>query len=320
MGNNDLLPSPGKPGWYYRLSSFFRKHLGSIVYKIPINAGFSCPNRDGTIGWGGCTYCYNPAFSPAEKSEKVERELSVTEQIRAGIKRNAKGERRYLAYFQAYTNTYGSTKRLRALYDEALQEAQVIGLSVATRPDCVDEAVLELLESYARRRHVWLELGLQSAHESTLKRINRGHTAEQFQKTVELARERGIFICAHLILGLPGESREMALETMQFLNDCNVDGVKFHHLQIINGTAMQKQYLQGEAPVFERASDYIPLLCDCLEHLDPRITIHRLAAQVTERDLLVAPHWNESATQIAAAVDKELKSRGNWQGAKVNSA
>lgn len=318
MESDDGSLSPLQPGWYYRLGEFFRSHFGSPVYKVPVNAGFSCPNLDGIIGRGGCTYCRNPAFSPVAGEKAEAQDMSIKEQLEMGMKKKTRRERLYLAYFQAYTNTYAPVEKLRSLYDEALRDQRVIGLSVATRPDCIGDDILELLEYYAARCHLWLELGLQSAHNVTLKKINRGHTYEQFRECMEKVRGRNIFTCAHVILGLPGENREMALETMNKLNQCGVDGVKFHHLQVVRGTAMAAEYLAGKVSVFETAGAYIPLLCDCLETLDPHITIHRLAAQAADQNLLLAPRWNESATRIASAVERELKNRGSRQGSRYN--
>jgi uncharacterized protein len=306
-----------QPGWYYRLSSFFKEHFGGPAYKIPLDAGFSCPNRNGTAGEGGCIYCYNPSFSPAAGGRQ---NLPVMEQIQKGKNIKTRGAGRYIAYFQAYTGTYGPAEKLKLLYDEALRDPEVVGLSVSTRPDCVPDPVLELLQDYTSRTHVWVEYGLQSAHNATLARINRGHTFEQFRESVERTRERGIFICAHVILGLPGETREMMLDTMAALNECRVDGVKFHHLQVIRGSELAEQYTRGEVPVLETLTDYLPILCDCLEILDPAFTIHRLAAQVTAPELLLAPRWCESATQIASAVEAELRSRGTWQGVRFQGS
>ena len=297
-----------QPGCYYRLSRFFKHKFGEAVYKIPIDAGFSCPNRDGTVGVGGCSYCYNPSFSPFSG----EKPISLREQILKGKKKNKKAL--YLAYFQAYTNTYGPVKELRALYDEALADNEVVGLSIATRPDCISAEILDTLESYAGRCHLWVEYGLQSAHDVTLKQINRGHDAACFARAVEKTRDRGIFICAHIILGLPGESRDMMLQTIDFLNRCGVDGIKFHHLQVIKNTALFDQYQNGGFEIYKKAEDYIPILCDCLEKLDPHIVIHRLASQTASEDLLIAPHWPEGAGQIASMVEVELLKRGTHQG------
>ncbi|MEW5784381.1 MAG: TIGR01212 family radical SAM protein [Bacillota bacterium] len=299
-----------QPGWYYRLSRFFREHCGGPVYKIPLDAGFSCPNRDGTTGRTGCSYCYNPSFAPFSGERILP---ALTEQIRRGKRKS--GPARYLAYFQAYTNTYAPVEKLKSLYDQALADPNIIGLSVATRPDCISTDILNLLESYARGGcHLWIEYGLQSAHDRTLKEINRGHTFAQFAEAVRLTRDRGILTCAHVILGLPGETRRMILETMAALNDCHIDGIKFHHLQVIRHTRLAEDFYAGQVDVFETAAAYIPLLCDCLEHLSPAIVVHRLASQVTGSGFLIAPRWRESAGEIAAAVEQELKSRGSWQG------
>lgn len=302
-----------EPGWYYRLSSFFRKLFGKPVYKIPLHAGFSCPNRDGTIGKEGCSYCYNPSFAPFCQNKLP---LTITEQLARGKKK--KNGCLYLAYFQSYTNTYGPTEHLKNLYEEALAVPDVIGLSIATRPDCVSEEILTMLEEIAGKKHLWIEYGLQSAHDKTLQRINRGHSVACFVEAVEKTSRRGIFICAHIILGLPGESEQMMLETIDFLNMCGVDGVKFHHLQVIKNTPLAEEYDRGGFKVFNNIYDYIDLLCNCLERLSPETVIHRLATQAVSKDLLIAPYWSEGGGQIAAAVEQELKNRGTYQGYSQN--
>ncbi len=301
-----------RPGWYYRLSSFFRRQFGEPVFKIPIDAGFSCPNHDGTVGTGGCSYCYNPSFSPFSNNAIA---ASVTAQLQRGKKKHKQA--RYLAYFQSYTNTYAPLEELKALYDEALADPEVEGLSIATRPDCISEEIISLLESYAKHCHLWVEYGLQSAHDKTLKMINRGHNAEAFVRAVEMTRSRGIYICAHIILGLPGETPGMMLQTVNFLNRLAVDGVKFHHLQIIKNTPLAIEYARGKVAVYEKADDYIPILCDCLERLSPTMAIHRLASQAASEDLLIVPHWPEGAGQIASLVETELISRGTYQGCLI---
>lgn len=303
-----------EPGWFNRLSSFFRHRFGQPVYKIPLDGGFTCPNRDGTISLKGCSFCHNPSFSPPEPVGKA---ISIGEQISRGKKK--KPGSLYLAYFQTYTNTYAPPEKLKRLYEEALADPAVIGLSIATRPDCISPQVLDLLECYALSRHIWIEYGLQSAHDSTLEQINRGHKASAFTEAVEKTRNRGIFVCAHIILGLPGETEEMMLETIAFLNRCAVNGLKFHHLQVIKNTYLAQDYLRGCVSVYEQLEDYIPILCDCLEKLSPEIVIHRLAAQASTRNLLVAPHWREGSGEIAQAVEKELKRRGTCQGSFYRS-
>jgi uncharacterized protein len=301
----------GEPGWYFRLGSYFKELFGQPVYKIPLDAGFSCPNRDGTIGTGGCSYCYNPSFSPHHRNNLP---LDLTEQLLAGKK---KKPALYLAYFQSYTNTYAPLDQLKKLYDQALADPDVIGLSIATRPDCLSPAILDLLEEYANRCHLWVEFGLQSAHDKTLVRINRGHSADDFEKTVKLTRGRGIRVCAHIIIGLPGETPEMYAETIAFINRCGIEGIKFHHLQVICYTPLAEEYRRGEIPVFANLADYLPHLCDCLELLNPDTVVHRLASQATSADLLIAPYWPESTGQIAAAVTEELIKRGTHQGCRL---
>lgn len=298
-----------EPGWYYRLSTYFREHFGQLVYKIPLDAGFNCPNRDGTVGREGCIYCYNPSFSPFSNRDKP---LSIDEQLARGKKKNKKAA--YLAYFQSYTNTYAAPEKLAFLYDQALADPEVIGLSIATRPDCVSDAILDLLEGYARRCHLWVEYGLQSAHDRTLQLINRGHDSTAFTRAVAETRRRSILVCAHIILGLPGENKEMYDETIEFLNCSGVEGVKFHHLQVIRHTNLARLYERGKVTLFESAASYIPVICNCLERLSPATVVHRLAGQVTSADLLIAPRWPESAGRIAAMVEDELKQRGSWQG------
>lgn len=308
---NDQPPGSGNRGWYYRLSSFFRHKFGAPVYKIPLHAGFSCPNRDGTIGRGGCTYCYNPSFSPFSAAEVPP---TIDEQIRRGKKK--KKMARYLAYFQAYTNTYAPVPELKKAYDLALADPEVIGLSVATRPDCVSEEIIDLLANYARHKHVWIEYGLQSSHNQTLKTINRGHDKAAFTAAVELSRDRGIYLCAHIILSLPGETKPMMLETIDYLNSLKLDGIKFHHLQVIVNTPLAAQYREGLVEVYEEPSAYISILCDCLEHLSPQTVVHRLAGQAITEKLLIAPHWKESSGQIAALTEAELINRQTYQGKK----
>ena len=300
----------GEPGWYYRLGAYFKEQFGQPVFKIPLDAGFSCPNRDGTIGIGGCSYCYNPSFSPHSRDNHPP---ALSEQLQKGKK---KKPALYLAYFQSYTNTYAPLHKLKELYDEALSAPEVIGLSIATRPDCLSPAILDLLADYAERCHLWVEFGLQSAHDKTLKRINRGHSTADFLKAVKLTRSRGLRVCAHIILGLPGETPASFTETIDLINRSGVEGIKFHHLQVILGTPLAEDYKTGGVPVFDSLAHYLPHLCDCLELLNPSTVVHRLASQATSAELLIAPHWPESAGQIAAAVIGELKKRGTHQGSR----
>ncbi|MDO9573867.1 MAG: TIGR01212 family radical SAM protein [Candidatus Contubernalis sp.] len=300
-------------GWHYRLSEFFSKHFPCRIRKIPVHAGLDCPNRDGTLSHRGCTFCYNPSFSPFLAAPG-----SIQEQIKASSGRlspKARKNTRFLAYFQSYTNTYGKINLLQKMYWEALSSDQVIGLSISTRPDCISDEVLDLLEDYAQDKHIWLEYGLQTAHDQTLERINRGHTVAHFTDAVERTKNRGIYICAHIILGLPGEGMEEMQETIKFLNRSQIDGVKIHHLQVIENTAMAEEYSQNKFKVYS-FEEYLEILVNVLELMSPHLVIHRLMSEVTDPKLLIAPHWEQGKAQLHQEVEKLLKSRSSFQGAR----
>jgi len=295
---------------YYSFSQFLKERFSCKVYKLPIDAGFSCPNRDGKLGYGGCTYCYNPSFSPPTLVEKQ----NVYAQIKyrkALIKRKKKVK--FLAYFQPYTNTYAKKEVLKKLYNEALGDEDVIGLCIGTRPDCVPDEVLDLIESYARDYHIWIEYGLQSIHDKTLLRINRGHNFAQFEDAVKRTQNRDIFICVHIILGLPGETRKDMLETAKVLAKMKVDGIKIHHLQVIRGTPLAENFEKGKFKVFS-FEEYVPLICDVLELLPSSITIQRLVGEVLQDEILIAPRWNLGKHEILSAIDQELIRRNSFQG------
>jgi len=308
---------------YYPFSQFLKERFGCKVYKLPIDAGFTCPNRDGKIGYGGCTYCYNPSFSPPTLVNPVDPLTSILSprgrgnvyaQIKyrkALIKRKKKVK--FLAYFQPYTNTYAKKEVLKKLYDEALGDEDIIGLCIGTRPDCVPDEVLDLIESYARDYHVWIEYGLQSIHDKTLLRINRGHNFAQFEDAVKRTQNRDIFICVHIILGLPGETRKGMLETAKVLAKMKLDGIKIHHLQVIRGTPLAENFEKGKFKVFS-FEGYVPLICDVLELLPPSITIQRLVGEVLQDEILIAPRWNLNKHEILSAIDQELIRRNSFQG------
>ncbi len=295
---------------YYPLSRFLRERFGCRVIKIPVHAGLDCPNRDGRVGRDGCVFCWNPSFSPALREPLK----PLSAQIAAG-KEAVRGsdQRKFLVYFQSYTNTYAPVARLRSLYDTALAEPDVVGLCIATRPDCVPGPVLDMLEEYARRWHLWLELGLQSAHDRTLALIRRGHTRAAFEDAAARSSGRGFYVCAHVILGLPGEGRREMLETADFLSSQPVHGVKIHHLQVIAGTPLEAMYRNGQVTPLE-PGQYLQLVCDFLERLRPDITIHRLMGDVLDDSLLLAPRWLEGKAQVIGAVERELRLRGSRQG------
>ncbi|MDH7577849.1 MAG: TIGR01212 family radical SAM protein [Bacillota bacterium] len=301
---------------YYPLSRFFRERFGFRVCKIPVHAGFTCPNRDGTIGEKGCIFCWNPSFSPALGDHPV----SLRAQIAAGkasVKR--KDKCKFLVYFQTFTNTYAPVEKLRWVYDAALEDPDVIGLCIGTRPDCVPDPVLDLLAGYARKWHIWLEYGLQSAHDRTLLLINRGHTRADFEDAVVRSQGRGLFLCTHVILGLPGETREDMLETALFLSSQPIQGVKIHHLQVIEHTPLAELYRKEQVQPLS-FKEYVSLVCDFLELLRPDLTIHRLVGEVLDSSYLLAPRWGVGKAQVLNAVEKELELRRSRQGLKWQQA
>ena len=301
---------------YYPFSQFLRERFGCKVYKLPIDAGFSCPNRDGKIGYGGCTYCCNSSFSPPSLKEKSSIPLQV--KYRKALIRRKSEVNKFLVYFQSYTNTYAKVKILKRLYDEAIQDKDVIGFCIGTRPDCVPDEVLDLIESYAKDYHIWLEYGLQSMHDETLLRIRRGHNFAQFGDAVKRTQGRNIFICVHIILGLPGEAKEDILETARALARMGINGIKLHHLQVIKNTRIAREFSKGEFKVLS-PEDYIKLVCDVLELLPARITIQRLVGEVPQDKMLVAPRWNLNKHRILSAIDQEFVDRDSFQGSKFKN-
>ncbi len=294
---------------YYSFGRYLRQRFGCRVHKVTLHAGFTCPNRDGAAGWGGCTFCNNAGFSPNVRIDPAD----VRDQLARGITgaRRRKAHK-VIAYFQAYTNTYGPLDRLRALYDEAWHFPEVAGLAIGTRPDCVDPTVIDLVAGYVPRGEVWLEYGLQSAHDSTLAAINRGHDYQCFVDAVERTAGRGIRICVHTILGLPGEDREMMIETHRRIAALPIDGIKIHLLHVMRDTIMERQYRQGEVTLLSRPA-YVELVADVLEVLPPTVVIQRMHADAP-RDLLVAPDWCLDKAGVLDDIRREQVRRDSWQG------
>ncbi|MDP4184726.1 MAG: TIGR01212 family radical SAM protein [Bacteroidota bacterium] len=297
---------------YNDFPSNFRKIFNERVQKVSIDAGFSCPNRDGTKGKGGCTYCNNKTFKP----EYCNLKQSVAEQVEKGIEFFARKYHNmlFLAYFQAYSNTYASVDVLKELYEEALSHSKIIGLVIATRPDCLNDEILDYLEALSKKCYVMVEFGIESCKDSTLQKINRGHSfAESIYALQETAR-RGIHNCAHVILGLPGESREDILEQAAVLSALPVENVKMHQLQIHHGTVMAKQYLDHPEWFFLfEVEEYIELVVDYLERLNPAIIVERFVSQAPA-GMVIAPNWGLKNFEFIAKVEKRLKERNTWQG------
>ena len=297
---------------YYDLKSFFRNRFGCPVYKLPIDAGFTCPNRDGFVASGGCIYCDGRGSRLRQAGPLP----TVTEQVRAGkdFYRNRRGAKKFIAYFQTFTNTYGPPEKLEALYGEALREEDVVGLSIGTRPDCVPDPVIDLLAGLARDRHVWIEYGLQSMHDRTLRFLNRGHDRAAFLDAISRTAGKNIFICVHIIVGLPGETEEDILETVAQIASLPIQGIKIHLLLALRGTPLGDLYERGEIALMTMER-YVNTVCNILESLPPEMTIQRLTAD-GYRDIYLAPGWGRNKMEVLNAIDRELKQRDSFQGAR----
>ncbi len=285
------------------------RRYGERVHKIALDAAFTCPNRDGSKGTGGCTFCNNVSFSPNGRQPKP-----LSEQIEAGrrVIRKRTGARKYLAYFQAYTNTYGDVGRLSRLYEEALAEPDVIGLSIGTRPDCVPDAVLDLLAGYQGRGfEIWLELGLQSAFDKTLERVNRGHGFAEYADTARRAQARGLKLCTHLIAGLPGESARHCHETLRRVLDLGTQGLKLHPLHVVKGTRLANDWRRGEYQPLPLA-DYVEIAADLVSATPPEVAWHRLTGTAS-REILLAPLWCAEKWRVLNAIAHELQRRDESQ-------
>lgn len=285
-------------------ASYLKEKYGTKVYRIGIDAGFTCPNR--------CIYC-NSSGSRASYVDPIK---SVHEQISARIEylKNTKSASKFIAYFQAFTNTYAPVKKLRTIYNTVSDFIQIVGISIGTRPDAVDREKLELIASYNNRYDVWIEYGLQSIHNRTLKSINRGHTYADFIKAYELTKNFGIKVCVHVILGLPGEKNEDMMETARELARLKVDGVKIHLLHILKGSELENLFEKGAIRLLEQ-DEYVKITADFLERLSPYTIIQRLTGE-GDRDNHVAPTWALDKLATIQKIREELKRRGSWQGIK----
>lgn len=295
---------------YNSFNQALKDAFDARVYKIGLRLDFTCPNRDGAVAVGGCAYCNNDSHTPQDYRPRT----SVTEQLEKGaaaLSRRHRAEK-FIAYFQSYTNTYGSVAKLERLYREALDFPGVVGLSISTRPDCVPDDVLDLIADLSRQTYLWLELGLESMHDRTLKWVNRGHGVAEFIDAVARCKERNLRICAHLILGFPGESREDMLRATALLNRLGIDGVKLHNLHVIKNTALEKIYNAGEFSLFSQ-NEYVALVVEFLERLSPDIIVHRLTGE-TYRAITVAPEWSVDKIGVHNAIHRELEARDTWQG------
>ncbi len=295
---------------YNDLNTYFRNIFGCRVQKIAIDAGLTCPNRDGTISTEGCIYCNARGSGTGAYMEG----LSIKDQIIKGKKALSKRykAKKFIAYFQSFSNTYAHLDKLKRLYEEALSVDDVVGLSIGTRPDCINEPVLKLLQDYAKKYMIWIEYGLQSSHDKTLDIINRGHDFQCFKKAVEATKDRGIKICSHVILGLPNEDRTHMLETAKLLAGMNIDGIKLHLLYVVRGTRLEALYRQGNYRCLEQ-QEFAGLVCDFLELLPQKVVIQRLTVNPHPKEL-VAPLWSLKKEETIALINDTLKKRNTWQG------
>lgn len=297
---------------YNDLSAYLSTVFPFKVQKISLNAGFTCPNRDGTVGYGGCTYCNNQTFNPAYcRTEK-----SVTEQLEEGKQFFARKypEMKFLAYFQAYTNTYAELEELKRKYEEALQVPDVVGLVIGTRPDCMPDSLLDYLEELNKRTFLIVEYGIESTDNTILKRINRGHTFEVAEEAVRKTAARGIRVGAHIILGLPGEDRSALIKQADLLSSLPLTTLKLHQLQLIKGTRMAAEYENQPADFhLYTADEYIDLVIDYVEHLRPDMVLERFVSQ-SPKELLIAPDWGLKNHEFTDKVKKRMRERDAWQG------
>lgn len=292
--------------WNYEMREMF----GEKVFKVMLDAGFTCPNRDGTIAKGGCTFCSargSGDFAGRRRDDLVTQFNTVRDRQHQKWP-NAK----YIGYFQAYTNTYAPVEELREYFEVILEQPGVVGLSIATRPDCLPDDVVDYLADLNTRTYLWVEMGLQTIHESTSILINRAHDTDCYREAVDKLRSRGIRVCTHIIHGLPQETHEMMLETVSAVSQMDVQGIKIHLLHLMRKTPMVKQYESGLLRFLEQ-DEYVKLIADSLEMLPPEMIVHRLTGDAP-RDLLIGPMWSLKKWEVLNAIDDELARRETWQG------
>lgn len=300
---------------YHSLDYELKRRFGEKVYRLSLNGGMTCPNRDGRIGYGGCIFC--SAGGSGEFA--ADPSLSIRQQIDAAKKllEKKRSARRYIAYFQAYTNTYAPVPYLEAIFTEAISCPEIVLLSIATRPDCLEPPVVDLLSRLNLKKPVWVELGLQTIHEDTAAFLRRGYPLSTFEDAVERLRARGIEVVTHVILGLPGEDKERMLQTIRYLNRQDIQGIKLQLLHILKGTDLAALYEQQPFPVFT-PEDYVQTVLSCVERLRPEIVIHRLTGD-GPKDLLLAPLWSRSKRQVLNTIHQEFRLKDTWQGKYLNS-
>lgn len=298
----------GKP--YHSFDYMLKERFGEKIYKVALDAGMTCPNRDGTLGSRGCIFCSAGGSGDFAGS----RQDSITQQIekQAASIRQKRGVAKFIAYFQAYTNTYAPVDYLRKIYTEAISHPDIVAISIGTRPDCLGKDILQLLDELNQKKPVWVELGLQTIHETTARYIRRGYPLSCFEQAVSELRKRNLDVIVHTILGLPGESKNDILSTIEYLNHRDIQGIKLQLLHVLKGTDLAEDYLAGKFQVYSM-EEYLELVIDCLEHLNPEIVIHRLTGD-GPKDLLIAPLWSSAKRTVLNTLHRECKLRHAFQG------
>lgn len=298
---------------YYSLDSYLKNTFGEKIYKVSLDGGFTCPNRDGTLGTRGCIFC-SEGGSGDFASDSY---LTIKEQIEKGIRliEGKSNAQKFIAYFQAFTNTYGPLEKLNRLYREAICHEKIAALSIGTRPDCLSPEVLTLLSELNQIKPVFVELGLQTIHDETARQIRRAYPLSCFDHAVKELHQRGINVVTHLILGLPGETEEMMLESVRYLNNLPIDGLKLSLLHVLKNTDLGTLYKKQPFPVYE-LDDYVSLVIRCIEELREDIVIHRLTGD-GPKDLLIAPHWTLHKRKVLNEISRRMKETDSYQGKRL---
>ena len=316
MAPLEELKSAAAPERFRSYNKWLKEKFGERVYKVIVDAGFTCPNRDGTVAVGGCAYCNNNSFRPpsAIKTDPIR------DQVREGIEyiRKRFQANKFIIYFQPFSNTYADTNYLRELYTDAIGHPEVVGLAIGTRPDCVDAEKIAMIDEIAQRTFVSLEFGVESIYDDTLRRVNRGHDYGAFLRAMDLVRCRSIHIGAHLILGFPWETRDQWLAMADEMSRVGIDALKIHHLHIVRGTALGAEFMRRPFRVLEY-QEYLDLLCEFIERLDPRIIIERLFGEAPF-GLLVAPNWRRNKNDLVRDIQRIFEQRNVRQGARLVTA
>lgn len=293
---------------YRHLNEYYKEKFGERTLKICIDGGFTCPNRDGSLGSGGCIYC-----SEKGSGELINNVKGITEQVKYYFTTyRAERANKFIVYFQNFTNTYAPVENLKAKYDAALVDDRIVGLAIGTRPDCINEEIAKLLKTYTEKYYVCVELGLQTSNDEIGKKINRCYTSKQFTEAVEILNKYNIDVVAHIMVGLPGETKQDVQNTVNFINAHKLEGVKIHSTYVVENTALAEMYRKGEYTPLE-LDDYIETLIDIMVHLRPELIIHRISGDAP-KEILVAPYWNKHKMWILHGFEKRFRERDLWQG------